>query len=76
LKEVEKPQVERILGITTSLIFRRVREKTEDPEYAFSGKGRLKAQMKESGSCCGRMSFFDESVISWFPTANILFLQE
>jgi transposase len=36
-------EVERNLGITTSLVSRWVHELSEDPEYAFPGKGRLKA---------------------------------
>jgi transposase len=36
-------EVERNLGITPTLVSRWVREMSEDPEYAFPGKGRLKA---------------------------------
>jgi transposase len=36
-------EVERNLGITPTLLSRWVREMKEDPEYAFPGKGRLKA---------------------------------
>ena len=36
-------QVERNLGITPTLVSRWIREMSEDPEYAFPGKGRLKA---------------------------------
>ena len=36
-------EVERNLGITPSLVSRWMREMTEDPEYAFPGKGRLKS---------------------------------
>ena len=36
-------EVERNLGITRSLVSRWVREMKEDPEYAFPGKGKLKA---------------------------------
>ena len=35
-------EVERNLGITPTLVSRWVREMSEDPEYAFPGKGRLK----------------------------------
>ena len=35
-------EVERNLGITPSLVSRWAHEMTEDPEYAFPGKGRLK----------------------------------
>ena len=40
-------EVERNLGITTTLLSRWVREMKEDPEYAFPGKGRLKAPDEE-----------------------------
>ena len=40
-------EVERNLGITPTLVSRWVREMTEDPEYAFPGKGRLKAPDEE-----------------------------
>lgn len=44
IKEGRKAsEVERDLGITTSLVSRWVREMKEDPQYAFPGKGRLKA---------------------------------
>ena len=36
-------EIERNLGITPTLVSRWVREMSEDPEYAFPGKGRLKA---------------------------------
>ena len=36
-------EVERNLGVTPTLVSRWVREISEDPEYAFPGKGRLKA---------------------------------
>ena len=36
-------EVERNLGITPTLVSRWVREMSEEPEYAFPGKGRLKA---------------------------------
>ena len=36
-------EIERNLGITPPLVSRWVREMSEDPEYAFPGKGRLKA---------------------------------
>lgn len=40
-------EVERNLGITPSLVSRWIREMKEDPEYAFPGKGRLKAPEDE-----------------------------
>ena len=40
-------EVERNLGITPTLVSRWIREMTEDPEYAFPGKGRLKAPDEE-----------------------------
>ena len=40
-------EVERNLGITPTLVSRWVREMSEDPEYAFPGKGRLKAPDEE-----------------------------
>ena len=40
-------EVERNLGITPSLVTRWIREMKEDPEYAFPGKGRLKAPEDE-----------------------------
>jgi transposase len=40
-------EVERNLGITPTLVARWVREMSEDPEYAFPGKGRLKAPDEE-----------------------------
>jgi transposase len=40
-------EVERNLGITPSLVSRWLREMKEDPEYAFPGKGRLKAPEDE-----------------------------
>jgi transposase len=36
-------EIERNLGVTPTLVSRWVREISEDPEYAFPGKGRLKA---------------------------------
>jgi transposase len=36
-------EIERNLGITPTLVSRWVREMSEDPEYTFPGKGRLKA---------------------------------
>ena len=36
-------EVERNLGITPTLVSRWIREMSEDHEYAFPGKGRLKA---------------------------------
>ena len=40
-------EVERNLGITPTLVSRWIREISEDPEYAFPGKGRLKAPDEE-----------------------------
>ena len=40
-------EVERNLGITPTLVSRWIREMSEDPEYAFPGKGRLKAPDEE-----------------------------
>jgi transposase len=40
-------EVERNLGITPTLVARWVREMSEDPEYAFPGKGRLKTPDEE-----------------------------
>ena len=40
-------EVERNLGITPTLVSRWIREVSEDPEYAFPGKGRLKAPDEE-----------------------------
>lgn len=40
-------EIERNLGITPSLVSRWIREMKEDPEYAFPGKGRLKAPEDE-----------------------------
>jgi transposase len=40
-------QVERNLGITPTLVSRWIREMKEDPEYAFPGKGHLKAPDEE-----------------------------
>jgi len=40
-------EVERNLGITPTLVSRWIREMSEDSEYAFPGKGRLKAPEDE-----------------------------
>ena len=40
-------EVELNLGITPTLVSRWVREMSEDPEYTFPGKGRLKAPDEE-----------------------------
>jgi transposase len=40
-------EVERNLGITPSLVSRWIREMKADPEYAFPGKGNLKAPEEE-----------------------------
>jgi len=40
-------EVERNLGITPTLVSRWIREMKEDPEYAFPGKGKLKAPQEE-----------------------------
>ena len=40
-------EVERNLGIGANIVSRWVRESKEDPDYAFPGKGRLKAPEEE-----------------------------
>ncbi len=40
-------EVERNLGITPSLVTRWIREMKKDPQYAFPGKGTLKAPEEE-----------------------------